>query len=106
MGLSFNPNNADVLQSSVVTTIKAVSTTEVIAAASTSNAPRRQTIFIRNTSETTTVWLGESGFTAGAAGAGIPIYPTESIRLDINENISLYLRTEAGSINVVIWELG
>jgi hypothetical protein len=106
MGMSFNPNKADTLQGTLTTGIKSVGTSEVIAAAGVSNTADRQTILLINRSNTVTVWVGPTGFSAGDAGVGIAISPRESIRVDITENISLYLRTEASTANVVIWEIG
>lgn len=104
--MSFNPNKSDVLQGTLATGIKSVGTSESIAAASVSNAADRQTILIINRSNSIPVWLGPTGFVAGDAGTGLLISPKESIRIDINENISLYLKTESSSANVVIWEIG
>lgn len=106
MGMSFNPNKSDVLQGVLVTGIKSASTTEALAAAGVSNAEGRQTILLANRSDTVTVWLGPTGFTAGDAGVGLSISPRETLRIDINENISLYLRTSASTADVVIWEIG
>lgn len=106
MGMSYNPNKADALQGTLSTGIKSVGTSEVIAASGVANADGRQTILLINRSDTVTVWTGPTGFTAGDAGVGIAISPRESIRIDITENITLYLKTEASTANVVIWEIG
>jgi len=106
MGVSFNPNKSDTLQGALTTGIKSVGTSEVIAAAGVSNATGREVILLMNRSDTVTAWVGPTGFTAGDAGVGIPIYPRETVRLNMTENITVYLRTEASTANIVIWEIG
>lgn len=106
MGLSFNPEFADSLDEVYVAGRKTVSTSEVLAAASTSNATGRQTVIVYNTSTDTTVYFGPTGFTTGISGTGIPIFPGSIGRLDFTLNNNVYLKTDSGSADVVIHEAG
>lgn len=103
-GLSFNPDFSDVLSSLYVAGRKTISTSQVLAAASTSNQTGRQTLFIYNTSSTVTVYFGPSGLSSSTTG--IPIEPTSSVRMDVSDAVSVYLLTASGSADVVIHEVG
>lgn len=104
MGLSFNPEFADTLATLYVAGRKTVSTSEVLAAASTSNATGRQTLLIFNTSDTVTIYIGPTGLTPTTTG--IPISPQGMVRIDTQANINVYVLTASGSADVIFQEIG
>jgi hypothetical protein len=101
MGVSFNPDFADVMQEYAATRIS-VSTTETEAKVGAIRNKSRQLLVIYNDSATTTVYYGPTGVTA-SGGFGLPINPGQAITVSLG-NTGLYLIVATGTAPVIIQE--
>lgn len=103
MALTFNPDLADTLSGSFTGARKTATTTPAIAQVGGTNQVGRQTIYLHNTSTTSTLYAGPSG--ASATTYAVPVGPGEGQRFDFRETIDLYVMTASGTLDYIIWEV-
>lgn len=90
-----------------VTGRKTISTSEILVSSGVAAAAGRKSVIIFNDSATVEVFMGPTGLVASSATrTGILISPKTGFRIDLSDTIFAYLRTEAGSADVIIQELG
>lgn len=104
MGLSFNPQFSDVVDSSYTSGVITVGTSEVLAAANgSSNLTGRQELIIYNDSSVT-IYFGPTGVTVSGGTKGIPIGPQETINIQMGAAVNIYLIAGTSSNSVIVQE--
>lgn len=81
-------------------TVPADISTEIIPSALTN----RDGIIVKNTSDTTTLWVGflETEVDDGPDGQGYPLAPSEAIGIDIGPSVSFWGYADGGEVRVSI----
>lgn len=103
MGLFVSPELADTLSGSFTGARKTATTTPAVAQVGGSNQVGRQTVYLHNTSTSNTLYAGPSG--ASPTTYAVPIGPGEGQRFDFRETIDLYVMTDTGTLDYIVWEV-
>lgn len=105
MGLSISEDKSDVVNTSYVSTVKTVSTTEVEARVGGSPLADRQELIIYNDDSSITIFFGPTGVTTSGANKGIPIAPGEAQNIQIGPDLSVFMIAGSSNSNVIVQEL-
>ena len=102
MGISYNPEFADVMQDGYVSGVVTVGTSQVEAKVGASRLEGREMLVIYNDSNST-IYHGPSGVTTSGANKGIPILKGEFVSI-MSGDLGVFLITTGPGKNVIVQE--